>query len=145
MRISVTNAGPEQATLHVLPTAWFRNTWSWDHDAPRSVLAASADDTVTIGHPFLGELELTAGGGPGGTRPVPLFCENETNTQRLYELTWFDWARADYGLLDFTRRVIALRKAHPVFRRRRFRAGTEAADRSWSCAARARVRDPCLK
>ena len=39
------------------------------------------------------------------------------------ELTWFDWARPDRELLEFTRRVIALRKAHPVFRRRRFLAG----------------------
>ncbi len=84
MQISVTNAGPEEATLHVLPTAWFRNTWSWDHGAPRPVLAAAADAAVTIGHPFLGDLELTAGTGPDGTHPVPLFCENETNTQRLY-------------------------------------------------------------
>jgi isoamylase len=47
------------------------------------------------------------------------------------ELTWVDWARADRELLEFTRRVIALRKAHPVFRRRRFLAGTEAADLRW--------------
>jgi glycogen operon protein len=47
------------------------------------------------------------------------------------ELTWFDWAQADSGLLDFTRRVIALRKAHPVFRRRRFLAGAEAAELRW--------------
>ena len=68
MRISVTNAGPEQDTLHVLPTAWFRNTWSWDHGAPRPVLAASSDDTVTIGHPFAGDMELTAAAGPDSTR-----------------------------------------------------------------------------
>ena len=89
MRISVTNAGPEQDTLHVLPTAWFRNTWSWDHGAPRPVLAASSDDTVTIGHPFLGDMELTAAAGPDSSRfstpgPALLFCENEANTQRLY-------------------------------------------------------------
>ncbi|MGI8449540.1 MAG: glycogen debranching protein GlgX [Streptosporangiaceae bacterium] len=47
------------------------------------------------------------------------------------ELTWVDWSRADHELLDFTRRVIALRKAHPVFRRRRFLAGTEAAELRW--------------
>jgi glycogen operon protein len=47
------------------------------------------------------------------------------------ELTWFDWARADRELLEFTRRVIALRKAPPVFRRRRFLAGTDAADLRW--------------
>jgi hypothetical protein len=84
MEISVTNAGPQEATLHVLPTAWFRNTWSWDPGAPRPGMAAAADGTVTIGHPFLGDLELTAAAGPDGTRPVPLFCENETNTHRLY-------------------------------------------------------------
>ena len=33
MEISVTNAGPETSTLHVLPHLWFRNTWSWDVDA----------------------------------------------------------------------------------------------------------------
>ena len=35
MSVQVTNAGPERDTLHVLPTAWFRNTWSWEVDAPR--------------------------------------------------------------------------------------------------------------
>ena len=42
------------------------------------------------------------------------------------EMTWFDWADPDTGLLAFTRRLIALRKAHPVFRRNRFLAGAEA-------------------
>ena len=40
MSIQVTNAGPDAATVHVLPSAWFRNTWSWDADAPRPELAA---------------------------------------------------------------------------------------------------------
>src|SRR6204780_1537592 len=85
MSISVTNAGPEPATLHVLPTAWFRNTWSWAND-PRPVLGAAASDpsVVTIEHPFVGELELIAGPGPDGTQPTALFCENETNVARLY-------------------------------------------------------------
>ena len=47
------------------------------------------------------------------------------------ELTWFDWAGADTALLDYTKRLIALRKAHPVFRRRRFLAGAEAAELRW--------------
>jgi glycogen operon protein len=49
------------------------------------------------------------------------------------EITWLDWtARAeDTGLPDFTRRLIALRKAHPVFRRNRFLAGADAADLRW--------------
>ena len=47
------------------------------------------------------------------------------------ELTWFDWATADTGLLTFTRRLIAFRRAHPVFRRRRFLSGAEAAELRW--------------
>jgi glycogen operon protein len=47
------------------------------------------------------------------------------------EITWFDWSLPDTGLLDFTKRLIALRKAHPVFRRSRFLAGAEAAELRW--------------
>ncbi len=47
------------------------------------------------------------------------------------EISWFDWAGADAGLQDFTKRVIALRRAHPVFRRRRFLAGADTADLGW--------------
>ncbi len=45
--------------------------------------------------------------------------------------TWFDWTAPDTGLLEFARRVIALRKAHPVFRRARFLTGTEATELRW--------------
>jgi hypothetical protein len=84
MSISVTNAGPDTETLHVLPTAWFRNTWSWDESAPRPSMAAAGDSSVAIEHPFLGSLELIAGPGPDGTEPARLFCENETNVARLF-------------------------------------------------------------
>ncbi|MGC1283403.1 MAG: hypothetical protein WA895_10770 [Streptosporangiaceae bacterium] len=84
MSIEVTNAGPDAATLHVLPTAWFRNTWSWELGTPRPLLSAAGDGTVSIQHPFGGELQLLAGAGPDGAAPVPLFCENETNVARLF-------------------------------------------------------------
>lgn len=84
MSIQLTNAGPDPETLHVLPTAWFRNTWSWNPGAPRPELAATGDTSVRVSHPSLGELELLTGPGPDGTLPSLLFCENETNTQRLY-------------------------------------------------------------
>jgi Glycosyl hydrolase family 63 C-terminal domain len=84
MVIRATNAGPDAETLHVLPTAWFRNTWSWDVDAPQPRLRAGTDGSVSIGHPFLGELELLAGAGVDGSVPSALFCENETNTTRLF-------------------------------------------------------------
>jgi glycogen operon protein len=46
-------------------------------------------------------------------------------------LTWFDWSHADTDLLAFTKKLIALRQAHPVFRRRRFLAGAEASQLGW--------------
>jgi hypothetical protein len=89
MTIGVSNAGPDAATLHVLPTAWFRNTWSWDAGAPKPALTARKDSSsaVDVPHPFLGDLELIAGRGPDGTAPDLLFCENETNLARLYGAT----------------------------------------------------------
>jgi len=47
------------------------------------------------------------------------------------ETTWLDWANADTALLDYTRNLIAFRRAHPVFRRRRFLAGAEASQLQW--------------
>ncbi len=47
------------------------------------------------------------------------------------EITWFDWASADTALMDFTKNLIALRRAHPVFRRRRFLTGVEATQLQW--------------
>jgi hypothetical protein len=84
MTVRVTNAGPEAATLHMLPTTWFRNTWSWEVDAPRPRLRGRADGAVAIDHPFLGALELLAGAGPDDVAPTALFCENDTNNRRLY-------------------------------------------------------------
>jgi hypothetical protein len=98
--IRITNAGPDADTIHVLPTAWFRNTWSWDADDPKPVMArihraAQIDGTasaVGIEHPFLGDLELLAAPafpavGADGVEPALLFCENETNLARLYDST----------------------------------------------------------
>src|SRR3954447_8519098 len=78
MRITVRNAGPETATLHVLPTLWFRNTWDWEPDAPRPELRLEGDH-VLAEHPDLGTYTVTWSG-----EPQPLFCENETNLRRLY-------------------------------------------------------------
>ncbi len=89
MAISVTNAGPDADTLHVLPTSWFRNTWSWGEDTGRPTLAAAQAApagavAVSVDHPFAGVLELLAGAGPDGALPEALFCENETNVARLF-------------------------------------------------------------
>ncbi|TQM64247.1 MGH1-like glycoside hydrolase domain-containing protein [Humibacillus xanthopallidus] len=84
MEIRVTNAGPDEATLHVLPQLWFRNTWSWDVGAVTPSLAATGPAQVTAQHPRFGELEWELAPGPDGCAPELLFCDNETNTARLY-------------------------------------------------------------
>jgi hypothetical protein len=56
MAITVTNAGPDTDTLHVLPTAWFRNTWSWDLGAAKPVMAATGAAAARVEHPYFGAL-----------------------------------------------------------------------------------------
>ncbi len=84
MTVRVTNAGPEADTLHVLPTVWFRNTWSWDVDAPKPELQAGP----TAPSPSTIPSSATSSCWPRPARTArrrpPLFCENETNDQRLY-------------------------------------------------------------
>jgi hypothetical protein len=79
VRITVTNRGPETAVLHVLPSLWFRNTWSWGDEADRPVLRRAADGVIDASHDRLGRYSLFCDG-----RPQLLFTENETNTERLF-------------------------------------------------------------
>jgi hypothetical protein len=89
VRITVANRGPEAATLHLLPTLWFRNTWSWgktleDGDARPAIDADSAGG-VTARHETLGTFRMLAEDVPdGGGRPRLLFTENETDSVRLW-------------------------------------------------------------
>ncbi len=83
IQISIINRGPEEATLHLLPTLWFRNTWSWNHsnDKPSLKLLKTSSRTSVIeaSHPTLGERWLYC------EAPTELlFTENETNNQRLF-------------------------------------------------------------
>src|SRR5262245_35645692 len=83
IRLSVTNRGPEGAPLHLLPTLWFRTTWSWSADAPRPVLRSGGGPA---GRGPVGPTDAT-GAEPrpvcGGSAPL-LFTENETNAERLF-------------------------------------------------------------
>jgi hypothetical protein len=76
--ISVHNRGPEPARLHVLPTLWFRNTWSWGEGVTRPVLRESRG-AIVASHPELGDYTLSCAGDA-----ELLFTENETNAQRLW-------------------------------------------------------------
>src|SRR5580698_6585863 len=54
IRISVHNRGPEAAQIHLLPTLWFRNTWSWDKDEPKPALRQGSEGAILASHPQLG-------------------------------------------------------------------------------------------
>ncbi len=79
MRVTVYNRFSEEAPLHLLPQLWFRNTWSWKQGSSKPDLAAGNDCSVRVTHPELGVYRWFCDG-----TPTLLFCENETNTQRLY-------------------------------------------------------------
>ena len=90
IRITVANRGPEAARLHLLPTLWFRNTWSWgsayeEGDWPKPHLEQVSADTISSEHPTLGRFRLMAAPGPDGKSPPLLFTENETNLARLFQ------------------------------------------------------------
>ncbi|HEX4616113.1 MAG TPA: glucosidase [Stellaceae bacterium] len=83
IHISVYNRGPDAASLHVLPTLWFRNTWSWWPEQPKPSLREVKDDsgvgTIAASHPELGKYCLHCEG-----NPRLLFTENDTNNERLF-------------------------------------------------------------
>jgi hypothetical protein len=78
VRIGVRNAGPERAAIDVLPTLWFRNTWSWGIDDRRPSIRLEGG-TLVAEHHALGTRRLLASGSPEA-----FFCENETNADRLF-------------------------------------------------------------
>ncbi len=89
VRITVVNRGPEPAPLHLLPTLWYRNTWSWTNAHRRPSLCVS---TATREGSTPGWLEIESQDPRYGRRylfaegaPEALFTENETNTRRLYD------------------------------------------------------------
>jgi hypothetical protein len=78
IQITVHNRGPESAEVHLLPTLWFRNQWSWAGGAERPALQR-IDNAVKAVHPALGERYFYCDGAA-----TLLFTENETNTQRIF-------------------------------------------------------------
>ncbi len=83
IKISVANRGPENWKLHVLPTVWFRNTWSWGRDGegywPKGKISRESEARLTMEHASLGRLHFAI------EQPAPfLFTDNETNAERLF-------------------------------------------------------------
>ena len=83
MRIVLENHGDAEATIEVLPTLWFRNTWSWEIGAPRPRIDHDGR-SLRVGDHALAGYRLDAAPGPDGAAPEALFCENETNQPRVF-------------------------------------------------------------
>jgi Glycosyl hydrolase family 63 C-terminal domain len=82
IKITVANRGPESANLRILPTVWFRNTWSWTDRRRRPELhqaRPAPDPVIELNHTQPGNRWLHCEGSP-----ELLFTENETNFQRLF-------------------------------------------------------------
>jgi hypothetical protein len=80
MKVTVENRSDDPAPIHILPTIWFRNTWAWNPSEHTPSMFAINDTTIQIEHHGLGRRRWLYCE-DGGTL---LFCENETNVQRLY-------------------------------------------------------------
>jgi hypothetical protein len=85
IRITAVNRGPEMATLHLLPTLWFRNTWSWGRDPRRPHVRVSTSlpgvECAELEHWKYGKRWLLCAG-----QPQLMFTENETNFERLFKI-----------------------------------------------------------
>ncbi|HET6544143.1 MAG TPA: glucosidase [Chryseolinea sp.] len=79
IKITVHNRAAEKAELHVLPHIWFRNTWSWGYDSYKPEMYLEDEGYIMINHSQIGNYHFLAEEKQGA-----LFCENETNSQRLY-------------------------------------------------------------
>ncbi|NND60617.1 MAG: glucosidase [Gammaproteobacteria bacterium] len=85
IRIAATNRGRQAASLHLLPTMWFRNSWAWDADSPRPRIETEAEAResgwgVIARHDSLGSYRLS------GRQPARLlFTDNETNSRALWD------------------------------------------------------------
>jgi hypothetical protein len=83
LRIELENHGPDEATLHVLPTLWFRNTWSYGAGSPRPRIGADGAALTVSDHRLAG-YRLDGAPGPDGSSPETLTCENESNAPRVF-------------------------------------------------------------
>jgi hypothetical protein len=81
IKISVANRGPVEAEITVLPTLWFRNIWSWGYEFTRPKMYARKENDIKIEHNVIGDHYFYA-----ENSERFLFCDNETNTKRLFNI-----------------------------------------------------------
>ncbi|WP_133272359.1 MGH1-like glycoside hydrolase domain-containing protein [Hymenobacter radiodurans] len=82
IQITVHNRGANMAPIMVLPQVWFRNTWAWGHDDYRPTMSTPAPGVVQTDHKVMGRYQLYC-----DQNPPLLFCDNDTNGDKLYGLS----------------------------------------------------------
>lgn len=85
IRITAHNRGPEAAPLHLIPQIWYRNTWAWQPGQPRPSIRAGGDGQLALEHPQHGSMTLYF-----ENDPAMLFCDNETNVQKIFGIAGKD-------------------------------------------------------
>jgi hypothetical protein len=88
-RITACNRGPEAARLEIIPTLWFRNTWSWGREGDgywrKPTIREAGPTSAQLAHESLGEYVFQVACAADGSVPELLFTENETNNVRLFK------------------------------------------------------------
>ncbi|MCC7012830.1 MAG: glucosidase [Planctomycetes bacterium] len=89
IRVTVANRASEAAEITVLPSVWFRNTWSWgrggEEHGPKPTIERIGNTLLRCHHDTLGAYEIAFGAGPDGIEPELVFTDNESNTRRLWD------------------------------------------------------------
>ncbi|PWK77384.1 glycosyl hydrolase family 63 [Mucilaginibacter oryzae] len=79
IKITIHNRGDKDSPLNIMPSLWFRNTWGWGYDSRKPDLTAHSNKVISVFQKELGQMWLHVEGGA-----ELLFCDNETNSRRLY-------------------------------------------------------------
>ncbi len=119
IQITAHNRGPEKATLHLLPTVWFRNTW-WMAEKDQRPNCERLDgnkqmSTITTSHPTLGKYTLYC----EGEAPL-LFTENETNQERIFGTFRTRHRMSKTGSMNTSSMGGRRRSTHPAYRHQSF-------------------------
>ncbi|MBL8993996.1 MAG: glucosidase, partial [Spirochaetia bacterium] len=84
-KITIANRGPETSRIHLVPSLWFRNTWSWKPGSAKPRLWSSRRGALHIDDPRIPQRFFYVESAPASEAEF-LFCENETNSQKLFGL-----------------------------------------------------------
>ncbi len=81
IKVTIFNRSNQEADLNVIPQVWFRNTWDWQPNSDIPSIQKSDNNAIKLSHKIMGDYYLLS-----NDNPQVLFCNNETNTGRLYNI-----------------------------------------------------------